>query len=156
MNSSRSKRKRRRRSRSSVSKRRRRSSNTNETPPSTEWSRHSTALPSWSDLDPPKNRRTRTDVDDGSFLRSVSTAQYALLVLVLAAAFTAYVGHVHATQQLLADLQEARAANQSLHLKHNRLQGAFDRKTGPSVIHERARQLGLRESVTYGPTIRVE
>jgi cell division protein FtsL len=156
MKSSRPKRKRRRRDRSSVATNGKRSSSTSGSPPSTGWSRHGTALPSWSDLDPPKNRRARTHTEDGSFLRSVSTAQYALLVLVLAAAFTAYVGHVHATQQLLSEVQEARAANQSLHLKHNRLKGAFDRKTGPSVIYERARQLGLRESVTYGPTITVE
>lgn len=80
----------------------------------------------------------------------------ALIIVGLAAAFTLYVGHVHATQQLLSDLQDARSANQTLHLKHNRLKGAFDRKTGPSVIYERARALGLRESVSYGPTIPVE
>jgi hypothetical protein len=86
-------------------------------------------------------------------MHRVSTARVALLIVAVAVAFTAYVGHVHATQQALADMRAAREANQSLHLKHNRLKGAYDRKTGPSVIYERARALGLQESLTYGPAI---
>ncbi len=153
---SRSTRRRRSRRRSTSKRKRRRRSEAEQTSSSTGWTRHGTALPSWSDLDPPKNKRTRTTEPDDSFLRSVSTARIALIVVGLAAAFTLYVGHVHATQQLLSDLQDARSANQTLHLKHNRLKGAFDRKTGPSVIYERARALGLRESVSYGPTIVAE
>jgi hypothetical protein len=82
--------------------------------------------------------------------------RFAFFIAALAAACTLYVGHVHATQDLLARLQEVRQANQSLHLKHNRLKGAFDRATGPSVIHRRAQALGLEESLAYGPTITVE
>lgn len=78
------------------------------------------------------------------------------LILVIAALFTLYVGHVHATQALLADLEGARRDNLRLHLKHNRLKGEFDRATGPAVIYERARALGLEEGVAYGPTIRIE
>lgn len=121
------------------------------------WKRHGTAMPSWTDLEPQTNsRRRETGDDDGSFLQGVSTVRFGLLILALAAVFTLYVGHVHATQQLLMDVQEARATNHTLHLKHNRLKGDFDRATGPSVIYERARELGLRESVTYGPSIRID
>jgi hypothetical protein len=76
--------------------------------------------------------------------------------MLVAGAFTMYVGHVHATKDLLGEVQKVRAENQRLHLKRNRLKGEFARKVSPSVIHERARQLGLRESVTYGPPVRVE
>jgi len=119
------------------------------------WSRHGTALPGWTDLEPPTNRRRR-DAGDDSFLESVSTLRFAAVVLLLAGAFTLYVGHVHATKDLLGEVQELRSENQRLHLKKNRLQGEFARKTSPSVIYERARELGLEESVTYGSPVSVE
>lgn len=122
-------------------------------PSDTGWKRHGTAMPSWTDLEPDHNRRRQDQTDDVSFLQRVSTVRFALLILAIATLFTLYVGHVHATQALLSDVQQARKVNQDLHLKHNRLKGEFDRKTGPSVIYERARALGLRESVTYGPRI---
>lgn len=140
----------RRRSRRGRSHAARRSSGSS----STGWTRHGTALPGWGDLSTPNGRR-KSRGDDG-FLERVSTVRAALLILVLTGAFTLYVGHVHATQDLLARLQEARSENQTLHLKHNRLKGAYDRATGPTVIHQRARALGLRESLTYGPTIQVD
>ena len=118
------------------------------------WVRHGTALPSWADLEPSTNRK-RTGSDD-DFLENVSTVRFALVILAVAAVFTLYVGHVHATTDLYNRLQQARTENQRLHLKHNRLQGAYDRRTGPSVIYERARELGLQESVTYGPPLSVE
>lgn len=74
----------------------------------------------------------------------------------MAGAFTLYVGHVHATTDLANELQETRAENRRLHLKHNRLKGEFDRRTGPSVIYERARQMGLRASVSYGRPISID
>ncbi len=86
----------------------------------------------------------------------MSTGRFALLVLLIAGAFTLYVGHVHATKDLLDEVQEARTTNQRLHLKHNRLQGVYDRKTSPHVIYERARELGLEASVSYGPPIALE
>ena len=86
----------------------------------------------------------------------MSTGRFALLVLLVAGAFTLYVGHVHATKDLLDEVQEARTANQRLHLKHNRLQGIYDRKTSPHVIYERARALGLEASVRYGPPITLD
>ena len=119
------------------------------------WSRHGTALPGWTDLEGPQNRRRR-DAGDTSFLQRMSTGRFALLVLLVAGAFTLYVGHVHATKDLLNTLQEARTENQRLHLKRNRLQGIYDRKTSPNVIYERARDLGLEASVTYGPPITID
>lgn len=139
----------------------------------TKWKRHGTALPGWRDLerDGTRNRRTSRDASeprarpgsprpsaqasDNSFLERVSTLRFTLLILGVAALFTLYVGHVHATQRLLADLQEAKSTQHVLRLKHNRLKGAFDQKTGPAVIYERARALGLEENVTYGPNIPV-
>ena len=118
------------------------------------WVRHGTALPDWTDLEPSQNRRRNTS--EGAFLENVSTLRFSLLILAVAGVFTLYVGHVHTTTDLYDQLQQARTENQRLHLKHNRLQGEFDRRVGPSVIYERARELGLRGSVTYGPPITVE
>ena len=118
------------------------------------WVRHGTALPGWADLEPSHNRK-RTAADD-TFLENVSTVRFALIILAIAGLFTLYVGHVHATTDVYNQLQQAQAENQRLHLKHNRLRGAYDRRVGPSVIYDRARELGLRESVTYGPPISVE
>lgn len=111
-------------------------------------------LPGWNDLSGAneKKRKVRTP----AYLERVSTIRFALLVMLLAAAFTAYVGHVHATQALFAELQQARKENLRLHLKHDRLQGNYDRATGPSVVYDRARALGLEEDITYGPTIVLE
>lgn len=111
-------------------------------------------MPGWTDLEPPRNRR-RTTRDD-SFLEHVSTVRFALVVLAIAGAFTLYVGHVHTTSDLLNELQDARAENRRLHLKHNRLKGEFDRRTGPSVVYERAREMGLRATVSYGPPITLD
>jgi hypothetical protein len=118
------------------------------------WVRHGTALPGWEDLEPSQNRR-RTSSDD-TFLENVSTLRFALLILAVAGGFTLYVGHVHATTDLYNRLQQARSENQQLHLKHNRLKGAYDRRTGPSVIYERAGELGLKESLTYGSPVTIE
>jgi cell division protein FtsL len=120
------------------------------------WSRHGTALPEWTDLEPSKNKRRSEPTSDDSFLERVSTVRFALIVLALAGAFTLYVGHVHATRSLLSEVQELRTENKRLHLKRNRLKGQFARKTSPSVIYERARELGLRASVTYGPPVSVD
>lgn len=115
--------------------------------------RHGTALPGWADLEPSNSRRRTTAAD--SFLERVSTKRFVLLLFAVATAFTLYVGHVHATSNLLNRLQEARAENRQLYLQHNRLQGEFDRRTGPSVIYERARDMGLRASVSYGPPVTI-
>ena len=111
-------------------------------------------MPGWKDLGATKEKRSgRTS--QGAYLERFSNTRFMALILVVAALFTLYVGHVHATQALLAELQRARRDNLRLHLKHNRLKGEFDQATGPAVIYERARQIGLEESIVYGPTIRI-
>jgi len=123
---------------------------------SSTWSRHGTALPDWTDLETPTNQRRPGPSAEESFLERISTVRFAIVVLLLAGAFTLYVGHVHATQDVLSEVQELRTENKRLHLKRNRLEGKFARKTSPAVIYERARELGLRASVTYGPPVSIE
>ncbi|GIV58649.1 MAG: hypothetical protein KatS3mg042_1562 [Rhodothermaceae bacterium] len=110
-------------------------------------------LPGWRELaggneKAPPRRRPSFD--------SVSTARFGLFILALALAFTLYVGHVHASQELLTDVQRLRREQLTLNLKYNRLKGAYDQMTSPARIYERARALGLVEGITYGPTIRIE
>ena len=110
-------------------------------------------LPGWDDLVARKNERVSGHGAGGALLEAIPTTRLALLILAIAAAFTLYVGHVHATQTLLADVQEIRRDNLRLHLKYNRLKGEFDRATGPAVIYGRAKALGLVEEGGRGPTI---
>ncbi len=112
-------------------------------------------LPSWRQLESKKNRRVKKE-GDSPFLGAVSTARFALLLGIVAAAFTLYIGHVHATQDLLARTDEARKENHRLHLKYNRLKGDFDRMTGPAEIHRRAGALGFVEDAAYGTTITID
>jgi hypothetical protein len=112
-------------------------------------------LPGWGDLEAGQQTQGPQQPPAGAFLERVSLLRFGLLLLLVVGGLAAYVGHVHATQQLLADVQEARQDNLRLHLKHNRLKGEFDQATGPAVIYERARALGLEEDIAYAPTIRV-
>lgn len=118
---------------------------------------HSTsqALPGWNDL-AGSNERTRPRSGRASVLERVSTTRFTLLVSGLALLFTVYIGHVHATQNLLNELQQERRENLRLHLKYNRLKGDFDEMVGPSVIYQRARSLGLVEDPAFGPSIEVD
>jgi hypothetical protein len=50
-------------------------------------------------------------------------------------------------------MQQAKKENLRLHLKLNRLRGDFDRATGPAVVYQRAKEIGLEEGIAYGPTI---
>lgn len=109
-------------------------------------------LPGWEDLSAQNERRKVQSRAEG-LLASISTLKFGLIVAVLATGVTLYIGHVHATQDLLNRVQEARTQNGQLHLRLNQLKGEFDRRTGPAVIHERAREMGLEESIQYGPTI---
>ncbi len=110
-------------------------------------------LPTWKQLESKKNRRLKRDNAPSPFLDAVSTLRFALILAAVAAAFTLYVGHVHATQDILAKTEAARKENHRLHLKYNRLKGDFDRMTGPAEIHRRANALGLVEDAAYGATI---
>ncbi|QXD17083.1 cell division protein FtsL, partial [Rhodocaloribacter litoris] len=111
-------------------------------------------LPTWDDLaggNGPAAAAGRRPAFD-----SVSTLRFALFLLVLALAVTLYVGHVHASQEVLTEVQRLRRENLDLHLKYNRLKGEYDQMTSPARIYERARGLGLVEDVTYGGTITIE
>ncbi len=116
---------------------------------------NSRTLPGWKDLSG-SNERRQAGSRPGSFLERISTTRFALLIVSLAALFTLYVGHVHATQDLLVEVQQERRENLRLHLKYNRLKGDFDEMVGPSVIYNRARNLGLIENPAFGPSIEVE
>lgn len=109
------------------------------------------SLPGWSDL-----AGTGSRSQEGGFLARLSTVRFALVVLAIAGACALYVGHVHATQRLLSQVEAARQENRRLHLKQRRLQSAFDEATAPSVIYRRAKALGLEEGLPDGPTIHVE
>lgn len=113
------------------------------------------ALPGWGEL-AKTNQRALGNGRSATFLERISTTRFALLIIAIAILFTMYVGHVHATQDLLADVQQLRRENLQLHLKYNRLKGEFDQMVGPSVIYDRARKLGLEENSVYGPTIKTE
>ncbi|MEX1055181.1 MAG: hypothetical protein WED81_04070 [Rhodothermales bacterium] len=112
-------------------------------------------LPGWNELATANQRLIRGDRGN-SFLEKISTKRFALLIVVTAILCTLYVGHVHATQDLLAEVQRARRENLRLHLKYNRLKGEFDRMIGPSAIYGRASGIGLIEDPAFGPTIRIE
>ncbi|MDX1430459.1 MAG: hypothetical protein R3282_09230, partial [Rhodothermales bacterium] len=113
------------------------------------------ALPSWSKLESKANRKVKS-APRAALLDAVPTVRFALILALVAAAFTLYVGHVHATQEVLAKTQEARKENHSLFLKYNRVKGEYDRLTGPGEIIRRARALGLVEDAAYGRTIVIE
>jgi len=113
--------------------------------------RHET-LPGWDDLIS-KNERL-SGRDRNTIFDAVPTRRFALIILLIASLFTLYVGHVHATQEVLANVLELRRENLRLHLEYNRLKGEYDRQVGPAIIYQRARRLGLEEGIVYGPTIK--
>ena len=113
-------------------------------------------LPSWRELKSAVNAERVEQVKNPTFVESVSTRRFVLLILVIVAAFTIYIAHVQATQSLLGEVQEARRENLRLHLKYNRLKGQFDYATSPEVIYERAKTLGLEEGYRYRATIVIE
>ena len=107
-------------------------------------------IASWKSLsvfEEPANPNSRGSVT------KISTAHFALGLFLGAGVFTLYIAHVYASQDLLNSLQQMRRENLQLHLKHNRITGAIDRATGPSVIYRRAAALGLEEGIIYGPPI---
>ena len=116
----------------------------------------SAKLPGWSDLAGKKNKATKKKSAKGvkpGLVDGVPTLRFAVLLVAACALFTLYVGHIYATQALVADVQTLRKDNLRLVLKHNRLRGEFDRMTSPTVILDRAAALGLAPSGDYAPTI---
>jgi hypothetical protein len=111
-------------------------------------------LPAWSDLSATKTNTVRQKRDaKPSLVDGVPTLRFALLLMAACAVFTLYVGHVYATQELVAEVQQLQKERLRLVLKHNRLRGEFDRMTAPSVILDRAAALGLEPGSQYGPMI---
>ena len=114
-----------------------------------------TDLPGWKELSS-RNKRRAASATAVGILDRVSTVRFALLVVLLAGSLTLYISHVQATQELLNEVQRARTENRRLHLELSRLKGAFDRRTGPALIRRRAKELGLKTGISYGPSISVE
>jgi hypothetical protein len=111
-------------------------------------------LPAWSDLSAKTaNVKRETRSAKPGLVDGVPTLRFAVLLVAACALFTLYVGHVYATQDLVAEVQQLQKEKLRLVLKHNRLRGEFDRMTAPSVILDRAAALGLEPGSQYGPTI---
>lgn len=112
--------------------------------------------PGWNDLLTDNSARTASLKTPEGRLAAMSTAKVALVILAVAGLFTLYVGHIYATQDLLADVQRLRTEKMELFLQKNQLSSAWDRATAPHVISRRARELNFRESVPQGEPIIVE
>ena len=113
-------------------------------------------LPEWKDLSTGKNKRkkgrnVRKQVD--SLLEGVSTSQFALVMLAAVFGLGLYVSHVFATRDTLSVLEQQTRENLRLELQYNQLKGQLDKKISPNVIYRRARELGLKEGLAFGPTI---
>ena len=109
--------------------------------------------PGWDDLKIERNDRVRKNNRESQILSALSTVRISLGILVVAALFTLYVGHVQATKNQLNELYQVRKNNFALNLKYNQLQGEYDTATGPAVIYERAAALGLKEQKLSGPPV---
>lgn len=118
-----------------------------------------TGLPGWSDLGakaPKASGKKARSKGRARFLDAAPSLRFGIYTFLACIAVTLYVGHVYATQATLAELQSVRRDNLRLHLTHERLQGAYDRMTGPDQILDRAAALGLEEGIAYGPVIRLD
>ncbi|MEM1041079.1 MAG: hypothetical protein AAGI91_00470 [Bacteroidota bacterium] len=114
-------------------------------------------LPSWSDLASKRGASARrAKAPKRGLAEGVPTLRFAGYVAAACVLLTLYVGHIYSTQELAAEVQQLQRENHRLVLKHNRLRGAFDRMTAPSVILQRAGALGLETGSAYGPTIQLE
>ncbi|GAB5519519.1 MAG: hypothetical protein RhofKO_17700 [Rhodothermales bacterium] len=113
-------------------------------------------LPGWNDLatteQAPPKRTPRTP----NWFDQVPTLHAVLAIVSIALIATLYIGHVHATTEVLAEVQQRRAEHERLSLQYNRLRADFDMATSPSAIYDRAKAIGLTEGIAYGPTIRLD
>ncbi len=109
--------------------------------------------PAWKDLAKANDRPKGPIADSDSYLGALSTARFAAVVLAVATLFTLYVGHVFATQDLLADVQTLRNENLALQMTYDKLEGGFHAKTGPEAIIAQAEKLGLSERLPTGTPI---
>ncbi len=83
----------------------------------------------------------------------ISTLQFGLIIFLLAGILTGYIGHIHTSQDLLAEINTQRRENVRLHLQHNRLEADYNAFVGPSVIYERVEELGLQRGHEYAGLI---
>lgn len=113
-------------------------------------------MPGWGDLEKGNRREGPRRGGWDVLLDSVPTMRLSLWILSAAILVTLYVGHVHATSKLAAEVQRMSETNLGLHLRYNRVKGAFDQASGPTVIYERARRLGLSESLPNGFTVLID
>lgn len=111
------------------------------------------SLPSWKELE---KANGRVVTQKSHPFDSISTARIALMILVGAVTVTAYVGHVHATQAVLDELDQLRIERAALRLEYNSVKGDYDRLTGPAEIRRLAREQGMVETTSYGARIRVD
>ena len=74
----------------------------------------------------------------------IPTLDFALIIFILAGILTLYIGQVHRSQDLLDQINTQRRENVRLHLQHNRFVSDLNATIGPSVIHQRAGELGLK------------
>ncbi len=114
------------------------------------------SLPDWSEIDRPENRRLARGRRQTTGLAAWPTKRTLVWLVVLGLLLTLYIGHVHATKQLLVEVQDLRQENLQLHLKYNRLRGELQESAGPATVYERARRLGLTEGSSFGPTIHID
>ncbi len=112
--------------------------------------------PGWGELKEFNNERLATPEEQDSGLQGLSTLRFSLAVLSVVILVTLYVGHVYATQNLLTDLQTLRKDKLVMSLEFNALKGEYDRRTGPTVISDRARNLGLKERSRDGREIMLQ
>lgn len=75
----------------------------------------------------------------------IPTLHFALIIFLLAGILTMYIGQIHRSQDLLDQINTQRRENVRLHLQHNRFVSDLNATIGPSVIHQRAGELGLKE-----------
>jgi hypothetical protein len=109
-------------------------------------------LPGWADLEVGKGHPSRDPEWSGTFA-AIPILRLALVIMAIAAVFTLYVGHVHATSELLTSVNRLRSENLELYLERNLVKGSFDRASAPALISGRARALGLVEAVPKGAPI---
>lgn len=83
----------------------------------------------------------------------MSTARFVVIVLAVATLFTLYVGHVFATQELLAEVQGLRNDQLALEMTFDKLEGEYHRVTGPERVFQEARDLGLVDRLLEGEPI---
>lgn len=116
------------------------------------------ALPQWKDL-AAGNRKRRAAVrvprKTSTLFETISTVQFAAVLLVAALMLGIYVHHVFATRDALSQFEQQRREHLQLQLEYNRLKGAVDRALSPNQIYHRARALGLEPGVQFEAVIRV-